>query len=206
MWPPSWGLFLVFCAAPAIGVATFFQLGLYRLVTRYIGGQGVVLIPVAVGLSALVWALLVLLSGVQTSGAQGGHGVLVVPRSVFILYPILGSAFVWGTRQVAGLLLKSVGVELPVRIREKDNVLIYGAGTTGVQLLEELRRAGTYAPIGFIDMSPTLWGQYVAGLKVYRPERMPVDRAAQGRAGGSAGACRWPGGASVRPRCGSSSL
>jgi FlaA1/EpsC-like NDP-sugar epimerase len=170
---PSWGLFLVFCAAPAIGVATFFQLGLYRLVTRYIGGQGVVLIPVAVGLSALVWSLLVLLSGVQTSAAQGGHGVLVVPRSVFILYPILGSAFVWGTRQVAGLLLKSVGVELPVRIREKDNVLIYGADTTGVQLLEELRRAGTYAPIGFIDMSPTLWGQYVAGLKVYRPERMP---------------------------------
>ena len=53
-------------------------------------------------------------------------------------------------------------------------MLIYGAGTTGVQLLEELRRAGTYEPIGFIDMSPTLWGQYVAGLKVYRPERLPA--------------------------------
>ena len=71
---PSWELFLVFCAAPAIGVATFFQLGLYRLVTRYISGQGAVLIPVAVGLSALFWALLVLLSGVQTSGAQSQAG------------------------------------------------------------------------------------------------------------------------------------
>ena len=174
---PSWGLFLVFCAAPAIGVATFFQLGLYRLVTRYISGQGAVLIPVAVGLSALVWALLVLLSGVQTSGAQlpGGQSVLVVPRSVVILYPILGSAFVWGTRQVASFLLRSVGVELPVRARERvHNVLIYGAGTTGVQLLEALRRAGTYEPIGFIDMNPTLWGMYVAGLKVYRPERLPT--------------------------------
>jgi FlaA1/EpsC-like NDP-sugar epimerase len=173
---PSWGLFLVFCAAPAIGVATFFQLGLYRLVTRYISGQGAVLIPVAVGLSALVWALLVLLSGVQTSGAQlpGGQSVLVVPRSVVIFYPILGSAFIWGTRQVASFLLRSVGVELPVRARERvHNVLIYGAGTTGVQLLEELRRAGTYEPIGFIDMNPTLWGMYVAGLKVYRPERLP---------------------------------
>jgi len=30
--PPSAELFLIFCAAPAIGVATFFQLGLYRLV------------------------------------------------------------------------------------------------------------------------------------------------------------------------------
>ena len=73
------------------------------------------------------------------------------------------------------MLLRSVGIELPVRVRERlHNVLIYGAGTTGVQLLEALRRAGTYEPIGFIDMSPTLWGQYVAGLKVYRPERLPA--------------------------------
>src|SRR5436190_19945504 len=33
-WPPSWKLLLVCSAAPTIGVATFFQLGLYRLVTR----------------------------------------------------------------------------------------------------------------------------------------------------------------------------
>jgi FlaA1/EpsC-like NDP-sugar epimerase len=173
---PSWGLFLIFCSAPAIGVATFFQLGLYRLVTRYISGQGVALIPVAVGLSALVWALLVLLSGVQTSAthAASGQSVEVIPRSVIILYPILGSAFIWGTRQVGGFMLRSVGVELPVRSLENvKTVLIYGAGTTGVQLLDELRRSGAYEPIGFIDMTPTLWGMYVGGLKVYRPERLP---------------------------------
>src|SRR5262249_44398989 len=174
---PSGGLFLVFCAAPAIGVATFFQLGLYRLVTRYISGQGAALIPVAVGFSALVWALLVLLSGVQTSPTQSAtaQGVQVIPRSVIILYPILGSAFVWGPRQAGGFMLRSVGVELPVRSRENvKTVLIYGAGTTGVQLLDELRRSGAYEPIGFIDMSPTLWGMYVGGLKVYRPERLPA--------------------------------
>jgi FlaA1/EpsC-like NDP-sugar epimerase len=173
---PSWGLFLLFCAAPAIGVATFFQVGIYRLVTRYISGQGAALIPMAVGLSALVWALLVLLSGVQTSAIHfpGGQNVLVIPRSVIILYPILGSAFIWGTRQVGGFMLRRVGVELPVRSRENiKTVLIYGAGTTGVQLLDELRRSGAYEPIGFIDMSPTLWGMYVGGLKVYRPERLP---------------------------------
>ena len=176
---PSWELFLLFCAAPTIGVATFFQLGLYRLVTRYIGGQGAVLIPVAVGLSALIWAFVVLLSGVQASGsgaqvaAQHVPGILVVPRSVVILYPILGSLFVWGTRQAGGLMLKSIGIEIPTRVRERaTKVLIYGAGTTGVQLLDELRRSSTYEAIGFIDMSPTLWGMYVSGLKVYRPERL----------------------------------
>src|SRR5215470_7777928 len=99
---PNWAFFFIFCAAPLIGVATFFQLGLYRLVTRYIGARGAGLIAVAVGLSALFWALLVLLSGI--SG---------VPRSVVILYPILGATFVWGTRQIAGWLLKRAGIELP---------------------------------------------------------------------------------------------
>ncbi len=175
--PPSIELLTVLLAAPTIGVATFFQLGLYRLVTRYIGGQGALLIPVAVGLSALLWALLVLLSGIQGSGMQISGtripGVLVVPRSVVIFYPILGAAFVWGTRQVAGWLLKRAGIEISVRFREKtSNVLIYGAGATGVQLLEALRHAGNYVPIGFVDQSPTLWGQYVGGLKVFRPERL----------------------------------
>ena len=122
--PPSWRLFLVFCAAPAIGVATFFQLGLYRLVTRYIGGQGAVLIPVAVGLSSPALGPARAALG-RPGFRRPGLGprtlpvVLVVPRSVVILYPILGSAFVWGTRQTAGLMLREFGIEIPVRAREK---------------------------------------------------------------------------------------
>ena len=146
--------------------------------TRYFGGQGATRIPVAIALSTLIWALLVFLSGVQVSGAEssGLHApsVMVVPRSVVILYPILGSGFIWATRQAAAYMLKSVGIEVPVRGPEKvTNVLIYGAGTTGVQLLEELRRTGMYEAVGFIDMSPTLWGMYIEGLKVYRPARLP---------------------------------
>ena len=159
---PSLAVTAVFFAAPLITVAVFFQLGLYRLVTRFMGSQGATLIAVAVGLSGLVWAFVVLLSGV--SG---------VPRSVVILYPILGAAFIWSARQVAGWLLETSGIELPLRVREKTrNVLIYGAGTNGLQLLEALRHAGHYAPVGFIDPSPTLIGQYVGGVKVFRPERM----------------------------------
>ena len=170
--PPSWGLFLILCTAPVVGLATLIQFGLYRVVTRYMGGRGGLLILVAVVVSALLWAFVVLLSGVQ-AGEVAFSGVQVVPRSVFILYPILGTAFVWGTRRAAGRLLQSGGIELPVRVREKaKSVLIYGANAAGVQLLEALRRTSTYIPVGFVDPSPTLWGQRVADLKVYRPERM----------------------------------
>src|SRR5215207_975091 len=53
--PPNWPMFLVLAAAPLIGVATFFQLRVYRMVTRFIGHTGFVLTAGAVGLSALYW-------------------------------------------------------------------------------------------------------------------------------------------------------
>jgi FlaA1/EpsC-like NDP-sugar epimerase len=159
---PTWALASLFCAAPAIGVATFFQLGLYRLVTRFMGGEGTALILVAVGLGTLFWALFVLLSGVAG-----------MPRSVVVTYPILAAAFVWATRQTAGWLLKRAGIEQPPIVREDaKRVLIYGAGTTGVQLLQALRHAPSYLAVGFVDASPAIWGQYVGGLKVMRPDRL----------------------------------
>jgi len=161
--PSSWTLFLVLGAAPFIGVATFFQLHVYRMVTRFIGWQGAMLTTAAVGLSALYWGLLVYLSGVHS-----------VPRSVVLFYPVLATAFIWGSRQAAAGFLRSAGVELPSRTLERARqVLIYGADTTGVQLLEALHAGGDCRPVGFIDPSPTLRGQYVGGLKVYQPDRMP---------------------------------
>jgi FlaA1/EpsC-like NDP-sugar epimerase len=160
--PSSFEMLLVLGAAPVIGVATFFQLRVYRLVTRFIGGRGLLLTASAVGLSALYWALLVLLSGIQG-----------VPRTVLLLYPALASALIWGSRQAAAALLNGAGVELPTDGREQERrpVLIYGAGSAGVQLLEALHAAGTYRPVGFIDPDPTLRGQYVGGLRVWPPER-----------------------------------
>jgi FlaA1/EpsC-like NDP-sugar epimerase len=161
--PPTWDLFIVLGAAPCIGVATFFQLRVYRMVTRFIGGQGAVLTTAAVSLSGLYWGLLVYLSGVYS-----------VPRSVVLFYPVLATAFIWGSRQAAASFLGRAGIELPPRTHEQvPRVLIYGAGTTGVQLLEALRCAGSCEPVAFVDPNPTMRSQYVGGLKVYLPDRLP---------------------------------
>jgi FlaA1/EpsC-like NDP-sugar epimerase len=160
--PQSWDLFVVLGAAPWIGIATFFQLDVYRLVTRFIGGRGAALTAGAVGLSGLYWGLLVHLSGVYS-----------VPRSVVLFYPVLATALIWSSRQAAASFLRGAGVEVPARAQERTRrVLIYGAETTGVQLMEALQSAGTCAPMAFIDPNPTLRGQYVGGLKVHPPERM----------------------------------
>ena len=161
--PSTSSAFLVLTAAPVIGVATCFQLGVYRMVTRFIGARGFTLAAGAVGLSALYWSLLLYLSGIYS-----------VPRSVIILYPVLATVLIWLSRQVATSLLRRGGVEIPSHAPGHERtVLIYGAGTTGVQLLEALQTTGGYRPVGFVDPRRTLARQYVAGLRVSSPERLP---------------------------------
>ncbi len=165
--PTTWDLFVVLGAAPCIGVATFFQMNVYRLVTRFIGARGVALTAAAVGLSGLYWGLLVHLSGVYS-----------VPRSVVLFYPVLATAFIWGSRQAAASFLRNAGVALRMGTQggtqeRPRQVLIYGAETTGMQLLEALQSAGSCEAVAFVDPNPTLRGQYAGGLRVYPPERLP---------------------------------
>jgi len=160
--PDDAGQLLLLLAAPAIGVSTFAWFGLYRLVTRYIASSGARRLLVCIGLSVLFWALLVLMIGAYW-----------LPRSVIlVLYPFTAAAFVYASRHLAGVLLKGAGIGLPVRRRERKPVVIYGAGPTGVQLLEALARSGEARAVGFLDESSTLWGQYTGGVKIYRPEKL----------------------------------
>ncbi|MCH9808290.1 MAG: polysaccharide biosynthesis protein [Alphaproteobacteria bacterium] len=162
-WPQTTPELILFAAAPVITVATFAWFGLYRLVTRFIGYRGTLRIFACVGLSVLIWALMVFMFG--------QHGI---PRTVIVTYGFIGAILVTASRQLAGLLLKSVGIQipkLPLDIERKP-VLIFGAGQLGSELLESLRRVSDCEPVGFIDNEPSMWGQYVGGVKVYRPQKI----------------------------------
>lgn len=160
--PPSLAHGLLMASAPVLGVVSFFQMGLYRMVTRYIGTRAITRIAAAMGLSILLWALVVFLSGLQG-----------VPRASLFIYALLGTAGIWGSRQIAGSLLKSAGVSIMDdsgvnRLR----VVIYGAGNRGLELAAALERSDRFEPFGFVDQTEHLWGQYIGGYKVYRPERL----------------------------------
>ena len=51
-------------------------------------------------------------------------------------------------------------------------MIIYGAGTLGIQLLRALNETGGYKMVAFIDPNPSLAGQLVHGVKVLRPEKI----------------------------------
>jgi FlaA1/EpsC-like NDP-sugar epimerase len=61
---------------------------------------------------------------------------------------------------------------------ERSNVLIYGAGATGQQLFNALRRDIGLRVVAFVDDSPRMHGVRLGGCRVYPPEEIEavVDR------------------------------
>jgi FlaA1/EpsC-like NDP-sugar epimerase len=160
--PESFGMVVLMAAAPIIGVITFHLRGLYKLVTRFIGPEGTTRIYVAVIIAVLVWALLVLMSGIK------GH-----PRSVVVIYGLIAAGLIRLSRQwAASLLLRAAPQHKAVNFDERKNVIIFGAGTTGIQLLRALNETGQYNMVAFIDNNPSLEGQVVHGVKVLRPTKI----------------------------------
>jgi FlaA1/EpsC-like NDP-sugar epimerase len=153
---------LLFAAAPIIGVITFHMRGLYKLVTRYIGPEGTTRIYVAVLIAVLVWALLVLMVGVKNQ-----------PRSVVVIYGLIAAGLIRFSRQwAASMLLRGAPQHRAVSFTERKNVIIYGAGTIGIQLLRALNETGQFNMVAFIDNNPSLAGQVVHGVKVLRPGKI----------------------------------
>ena len=164
-WPDSWQLIGILLGAPALGCFFLWRLGLYRIATRFIRGKDAARMYLALGVAVLVWALLVLML------AGTGNPELVVPRLAVLLYAMLACVLVRSSRWVAAWLLE--GAPLPrLRPGEQRPIVIYGAGPAGVRLLEALRDSAEYRPIGFIDETPSLIGQRVGGLKVYREAKI----------------------------------
>lgn len=132
-------------------VFVFARLGLYRAVIRYMSNHAMVAVVWGVSLSALVLS------------AVGFAFQAPIPRSVPIIYWCLALIFVGGSR----MLIRSV-VHRNI-MKEKERVIIYGAGKSGLQLSSILFHAKQLQPIAFIDDSITKQGSILNGIRVYPP-------------------------------------
>jgi UDP-N-acetylglucosamine 4,6-dehydratase len=147
-------------AAPIITVATFALSGLYKLVTRYLDYQGHMRIIGCIWLSVLIWSLLVFMSG-----------QLGIPRSAILGYGLMSTLLITASRAAAAMFLESAGISVSQLNVDRKPVIIFGAGRLGVQLLAALRRTYDREAVAFVDTEPSLWRQYVAGLKVHHPDK-----------------------------------
>jgi len=149
--PKVWAVAIVTVLS---SIFVFARLGLYRAVIRYMSNHAMVAIILGVSLSALV--LSVVSFAFQTP----------IPRSVPIIYWCLAMIFVGGTRMV----VRSV-VHRNI-MKEKERVIIYGAGKSGLQLSSILFHAKQLQPIAFIDDDVSKQGSILNGIRVYSPNAM----------------------------------
>ena len=119
----------LFILAPVISVPVFIRFGLYNAIIRYIGFHALWAVIQAVSLYALLWGTIALLSGVE--------GLL--PRSVVLINWIIALLLVGGSRMIARWWLSGINPfhrlsGLKNSQKGRKNVVIYGAGSSGIQL------------------------------------------------------------------------
>lgn len=147
-------------AAPVIALPFLYQLGFYRVVVRYLTETTVWTIMKALALSIPLWLAIVYMTEIR--GIEG------VPRTIPIIYFIVGTAMLSGSRLLAKRLL-GAAVEDVVNQRR---ILIYGAGPVGRQLAAALKLDPRNIPLGFLDDDSALHGAEVAGLRVHSPDKI----------------------------------
>jgi FlaA1/EpsC-like NDP-sugar epimerase len=131
----------------------FWRVGLYRGVWRFASVPDLVNIMKAalLGLLAIIIALFFY------------NRLNMVPRTVLVLYPVVLSALLGMPR----LLYRSWKDNTQQRrVQAEIRVLILGAGESGEALVRDLRRAGAYQPVGFLDDAARLRGSELQGLPI----------------------------------------
>ncbi|MCS5698231.1 polysaccharide biosynthesis protein [Cyanobium sp. FGCU-52] len=146
------------------GLPVLYFSGWYRGLTRYAGSHSMYgLLP----RSALMVLTLLLVN--TLCGAPSP------PRSFWILYWILFTATAIAARIVLrDLLLQQLGrSQIVIDGRGELRTLIYGAGSSGLNLLMALRNDPRFRLIAFLDDDGRLHGRTVQGLPIHSPTRLP---------------------------------
>lgn len=145
-------------ASIVLAVPIFIVSGLYRAIFRYSGWPALVAVGRAVGVY-----------GVLFSAIFTAVGVTEVPRTVGIIQPLLLLLFVGASRAFARIWLGDQYQSI-LRHAARPKVLIYGAGTTGRQLVAALANSHQMQVAGFLDDDDRLHGHVLNGQPIYNPK------------------------------------
>ena len=145
-------LYFLFCAISSVVI--FQTSGLYRTVLLYMGLQSVVVILKGITLSTVVSTCAVYLTG-----------RLNFPVQAILVFWMMALLMIGGIRFAAKLALRG----MMQNFRPREPVIIYGAGSSGMQLVAAIVNGDQYSPVAFIDDDENLIGNTVHGIRVHAP-------------------------------------
>jgi FlaA1/EpsC-like NDP-sugar epimerase len=149
---------VIFLAAVASAVVTFWFLGLYRSVIRFMGPQ----------------AMGAVIAGVTVSAAAAAAAFAAHARSVQgVSYSAL--AWAWALLYVAGsrFVVRSAFTHT-FKGSAAKRVVIYGAGVAGAKLCSVLLGGPDFVPVAFVDDNLSVRGSRINGIRVYNSGELPA--------------------------------
>jgi len=157
---PTGAQWWVYLLAPVLAVPVFVKFGLYRAIFRYTGQAALMTTAKAVAvyggllLAVLLW--------------QRWPNV---PRSMGVLQPLIFLLLVGASRAMARFWLASLDRS---RHKAEGRLLIFGAGTAGVQTASALGFSNQFVLLGFVDDDPAKVGRSINGMPVLAPAEIPA--------------------------------
>ena len=139
--------FLVPCT-----LLVFTKSGLYRAILRYLSLHAVLSITISAVISS---AFIVFFSY---------FNYLFMPRSIPVLYATYLVVLCGGSRLIVRVLVSDL------LGKKKKKIIIYGAGSAGLQLANILRQGKEFHPIAFIDDDRRKHKTTMQGITIYRPK------------------------------------
>ena len=144
--------------ATTLSILVFARIGLYRALVLYMGLQSGFLILQGVTIATCMLAVSYFFSQTPLSS----------DFSILPIFWMIALLFIGGSRFVSKIFLQS----LIQNFRPKEPVIIYGAGSSGMQLVVALQNGDQYLPVAFVDDSHTMLGSTVHGIRVYSPNSL----------------------------------
>lgn len=147
--PADLQIVVLLAIAVPISLLLFAKFGLYRVVVRYLNSRAQLAVVIGVLASSAVIYF-----------AAQGLGVNFRLSSA-IIYAMTSIILIGSSRNTV-----RTAYEYSTK-REKERVVIYGAGSAGRQLVRALQSGQEYFPCAFVDDDETLHGSSMLGLRVY---------------------------------------
>ncbi len=137
-----------------LAIPIYWLSGMYKTMFRFTDSSIILTVFVATFVYSLLYFAVI-----------GIYGIKGIPRSIGIIQPILLFIIISSSRvTVKYLFTSSAG-----NSKNKKNVLIYGAGSAGRQLLSSFENNLEMNVIGFLDDNPQFHKQIILGQTVYNP-------------------------------------
>ncbi|MDC0576759.1 polysaccharide biosynthesis protein [Gammaproteobacteria bacterium] len=149
---------------PLLCVITFWYFGVYSSVVRYIDLSVIFILARAIFFSFAIGFICDFLYFYFLSYFLYESPDSLINLEGWLVGFIVFSLLVISSRLIANYYLSD-------RISEK-RVVIYGAGSAGIQLASALRVSKEMEPVAFIDSNSSLHGTYLGGMKVLPPKKL----------------------------------